>query len=562
MKPVSLHLLIFAISLTACIFLPGLQGAQAQDASQAAAEPAVSADVASETAPEDSQASTETPVSEGDAANSDTGSPSEEAAAPEEPAADTSEAEEVPPTKWYRGSVSSGFDGIWENGGGRDIEMDQSLQFQIHPPKNEKLQLRGAIWMIEKLDTPDDRSSALRDLNDTFGERVLARVSHLYLNAEDLWGDSTLRLGRQRILEGAAYNRIDGLYFKKRMHQWDWYVFAGTRATYYSDDFDDPVYGGGISYSPFKRTKFALDAYYGTEKRFISHTRTFHGPLASIIYRLSDSEVSRDVDSVSVALSMWHTVNENLSLFGRFNFYNDQGEEILLSATGYLPGVLDLTYEITYERRFNSVGDRVNDITGYSRLMGTYEAYDNLFVAAYRPITEKLTLSLETELHYTRNSNWSNRDYKRFAAFLQAESLFSGLNLDTKIGVERWTVSEGASSWALVGEVGRRWERFQVSLGADYQKYTDRVTEYNEPLKWIDMARVWLVPGILQGYNPLLLFFDRYTVEMEENIYTFYLKGKWSLQENQDVTAKLTFEEGDGPYTPVWRVQADYTYRF
>ena len=73
MKPVSLHLLIFAISLTA--HLSAGSSRRASTGRSCRGGTRGRADVASETAPEDSQASTETPVSEGDAANSDTGSP-------------------------------------------------------------------------------------------------------------------------------------------------------------------------------------------------------------------------------------------------------------------------------------------------------------------------------------------------------------------------------------------------------------------------------------------------------------------------------------------------------
>jgi hypothetical protein len=85
---------------------------------------------------------------------------------------------------------------------------------------------------------------------------------------------------------------------------------------------------------------------------------------------------------------------------------------------------------------------------------------------------------------------------------------------------------------------------------------------YNEPLKLADMARAWLAPGILQGYNPLLLFYDHYTVQTHQNIYTVYAKTRWAVTKDQDLGAKLTFEEDDGPSSPNWRVQADYAIRF
>ncbi len=463
---------------------------------------------------------------------------------------------------WFRGSVSGGFDGMWSGGdGGHDVDLDQSLQFQMDPPNCERLHLRGAFWLIEDLGSSSGHGT-LNDIDDAFNEGVIARVSHLYMDVDDLWKDSTLRVGRQRIMEGAEYNRIDGVYFKQRLDAWEWYVFGGTRATFYDDDFDDPAAGGGVSYSPTGRTKIALDGYYGSEKRFVAESRTFHGPVAALVYRLGEDDDLKSVDTGSVALSLWQTVSENLSLYGRVDWHDDEGEELLLSATGYVPGPFDLTYEATYRRQFNSITDRMNDATGYYRLMGVYEEYDNLFLALYRPVTKQVTVSLEAEFHQSENDNWSNRDYQRYAAVVSGEKLFGGAALDARAGVEFWEADQGGGSWAVVGEVGRRWNNLELALGTDYQRYEDRVVEYNETLKLIDMARVWFAPGILQGYNPLLLFFDHYAVEMHENIYTVYLKAKWSVTADQDLSAKVTYEEGDGPHTPVWRVQADYTFRF
>ncbi len=463
--------------------------------------------------------------------------------------------------KWFRGSMRAGFDGIWSRGD-RDIELDQYLQFRIDPPEHERLHLRGAVWMIEKIDPPSSRRSGLRDLNDTFSQRVLTRVSSLHLDVDDLWGDSTLRLGRQRISEGAAYNRIDGIYFKQRRDVWDWYVFGGTRATFYGDNFDDPVYGAGFSVTPSGRTKVAVDIYGGRERQYTGRRLMLRSPVGALYHHITRRDRARKVDTVAVSLSLWHTVNESLSLFGRVNWYDDRGEELLLNASGHLPSLLDITYDITYRRQFNAIGDRTSDITGFYRLMGVYEGYDNLFMAVYRPITEKSMISLETELHWTRAGNWANRDYQRYAVHLLGEKLFGNAALDARVGLERWNVSRGGGSWALVGEIGRRWDRVQVALGADYQRYKDRVTEYNKPLIGLDMARVWFAPGILQGYNPLMLIFSDYTVEMQENIYTVYVKARWDIKENQELAARISWEDGDGPNTPHWRIQADYTYRF
>ena len=464
--------------------------------------------------------------------------------------------------KWYRGSASAGFDGLWGSGGEQDIELRQSLQFQVDPPQCERLHLRGLVWTVEPLGPAPSANSGLRDLYNTYDAAIIARPSYLYLDVDDLWGDSTLRIGRQRIQEGAAYNRIDGVYFKQRLNLWDWYVFGGSRATFYSDPFEEPVGGGGASFSPGPMTKIAVDAYAGRDSRVVRHDRTLHGPIAALLYRLDDRDLKDQMTDVSLALSVWQTINEYISLFGRFNWYDSQGNEFLLSATGYFPAPVDLTYEFSYRRQFNQIQDRVNDLTSFYQVLDTSETYNDFLFALHRPITKNTMISLETQFRNANGNNETNRDFQRYALLLSGDKLFGPAKLDGRIGVERWNVSDGEGAWAVVGEVGRQFDKVKVSLGADYQRYQDYLTEYDQGLLLLDMARVWFAPGILQGYNPLTYFFGKYQVRTHENIYSIYLKAKWAITPDQDLQGRVMYEEDDGPSSPVWRVQADYTVRF
>lgn len=494
------------------------------------------------------------------AQNTDSAAPA--AAENNEAAPTPSEAAPPAKTKWYKGSFSTGIDGVWGHGGDMDLSLDQMLQFQVDPPQFPKIHVRGSFWLQENFDSGDSRHSTLRDIDDSFQSDVQFRPSYLYLDIDDLWLKSTLRIGRQRILDGVVNNRIDGFYFKQRVKQWDWYLFAGTRATFYGENFKNPVVGGGASYRPFSKTKIALDLYYAHERRAIDQTWSLHNPVAMWIYGWGERDIKKEVNDVSISLSAWQTVCQYLTMFGRFTWEADNGDELTLNASGYIPEPWDITYELTYRHQFNSIGDRVNDLTGYYRTLGKYESYDHLFMAVHRPIIKNIVFSLEGDLHYTQDSAFANRDYQRFAAVLSGEKLLGKVALDAKIGVERWNVSEGEGTWAITGEIGRRWKTVQVALGTDFQRYEDRITKYNNPLKAIDMIRVWFAPGALQFYNPLLLFYDHYTVQMHENVYTVYAKTKWAITKNQDLNVQLTFEEDDGPDAPYWRVQAGYTIRF
>ncbi len=502
----------------------------------------------------------------GRAAWSDDPAPNAESAAPA--AVENKEAEAQPEAKpaekpkWYKGSFSTGVDGVWGHGGDMDLSLDQMLQFQIDPPQCPKIHVRGSLWLQENLDSGGSRHSTLRDIDDSFQSEVQLRPNYLYMDVDDLWLKSTLRVGRQRIMEGVANNRIDGVYFKQRLKLWDWYLFAGTRATFYGENFTNPVVGGGASYRPFSKTKIAIDTYYGHERRDIDHTWSLHNPVAMLIYGWDERDIKEEINDVSVSLSAWQTVCQYLTLFGRFTWEAENGDELTLNATGYFPEPWDVTYEFTYRHQFNSIGDRTNDLTAYYRTLGAYETYDHLLLALHRPIIKNIVFSLEGELHEVHGSVFSNRDYQRFAAILSGEKLLGKAVLDAKIGIEHWNVSEGEGAWTVTGEIGRRWKTVEAALGTDFQRYEDRITKYNTPLKALDTIRVWFSPGAMQVYNPFLLFYDHYTVEMHENVYSIYAKTKWAITKYQELNAKLTFEEDDGPDAPYWRVQAGYTIRF
>jgi hypothetical protein len=56
--------------------------------------------------------------------------------------------------------------------------------------------------------------------------------------------------------------------------------------------------------------------------------------------------------------------------------------------------------------------------------------------------------------------------------------------------------------------------------------------------------------------------FDEWAVETHENIYSVYMRGKWTLRENQDLNVGVTYETDDGPDSPYWRIKAQYAIRF
>ena len=74
-------------------------------------------------------------------------------------------------------------------------------------------------------------------------------------------------------------------------------------------------------------------------------------------------------------------------------------------------------------RQLNTLSDRVNDLTGYYRILGDYKAHDDYFGALHKSLGDHVSISIEGEIHRANGSDWmtANQDYERFALTLAAE---------------------------------------------------------------------------------------------------------------------------------------------
>lgn len=468
---------------------------------------------------------------------------------------------ELKPRRWQglSGGLDAGID-IQRSDHESDINLNQTLRLNFDPPNRPRLHFRGSVWLHEDLDSDEARYSVLRDINDASSADVRARLLYLYLDADDVWGDSVLRVGRQRILEGIAYNRIDGLYFQRQFARGDAYIFGGVRASLYDDAHDDPVFGGGADFRLDARTRVAMDWYYAQENRSRRDV-VFRVPFSDFFRLNFPRRVKQEFQERAVALSVWRDIFENLRLYGRYVWKDGNGDELHLTASGHAPR-WDLSYEVAFRSQLTRAGDQVNDLTSFFRVLGRFEPYYNVFAAIHRPISERTLLSIEAEFHDAENDDplSANRDYERFALILTREELFK--NTDATISVEHWSVTGGEGSFAVTGELRRRWERVELRVGADFERYEDRIVEYNDLPFLLDRARIALVPGTFPGFNPLVGLFDTRVVETHENIYSILTKLAWAVREDQGLTTELIYEQDEGPDSPYWRFKAEYSIRF
>jgi len=478
-----------------------------------------------------------------------------------EDAAGGAAAEEPAPAgrDWVSGSFRTELDTAWTDED-TDVDLNQTLRLNLDPANHPRLHMRGLVGLHEDLDSSEAQSSVLRDINDGSGESVRARLYLLYLDVDDVWGDSTLRIGRQRIEGGAAYNRIDGVSFSQRAGRWDWYVFGGARASVYDSTSGDLAAGGGVAFRPDGRTRLSLDTYWG-EKHRENDDEVYLSPLAALLGLEYPRRIKSDIGDNLVALSLWRQLTPNTSLFGRLRLHDGELDEISAQLAGYWPGA-DLSYEVSYRGRFATASDRVDDLTSFYEVLGSYEEFHNFLAALHKPITERIELSLEAEFH-NADDDWqtANRDFNRYAAILTVAPLFKAT--DITVALEKWDISGGDGTWTFTGELTHHWgDTLALTFGADYERYEDRITQYYAPLGIVDKLLVAFVPGYYAGYNPLVFLFDQYAVTTYENVYSLYTRLKWAVRKNQDVSLEVTYEEDDGPDSPYWRVQAGYTIRF
>lgn len=469
-------------------------------------------------------------------------------------------AEEVdasPPPKHdaVKGSLSTRLE-VETAGGQSDWRSDEYLRFEIQPEYAPHLRIRGAVWSWQDLDGHEPANSPLRGLGDTYQAAVQVRPLYLYVEGEDLWGDSTLRVGRQRIEQSVSYSLIDGAYFQKRNARWDWYGFVGTRGTLYEENFADPALGAGVAVRPTSYTRLALDTFYSHEGRN-KRDRPFYADWFGLSYPRA---IPDDADTRQVALSLSQRVGDRHQLFARYLINDGESDEIRLAASGSFAWH-EVAYNLWYNQRLNLVTDRGSDAGEFYRVLGALDRYRDVGGTVHLPFAGRYAVSVEAQRHDASGDEEYNRDFTRYGIFLHGSKLCKD-RLDFRAGVSRWDLDEGEGTLSLSGEVTHRWRKAALTLGTDYAAYQERLRVYNAAPYRVARAVTALLPGVYPGFFPLTRFLDERELEIEEDVYTAYAKFAYTIDDRQSVWVRLTGQRDDGPDSPYWRVQAEYSLRF
>lgn len=483
----------------------------------------------------------------------------EGAVAPAEPVTPAEDAPETPKHDWVHGGFETGFDAAWDDSGS-DLELYQILRLRVTPPGTPKLQIHSTTWLTEDLDGDEARYSTLYSVDDTYGGAVRARVLDLYLQADDVLGGAQLRVGRQRILDGPLYNRIDGLRLRWDKPRWDAYFYAGSRASLYEDPFRDFVVGAGAGYRFLTDTRVGLDMFYGEEDRNSDEIvrRGWYGSLLGLRYPRT---VETRVEDKTLGLTLHHRFNENHWLDAQFLLHDDGANEYSMDLTGLIAR-WDLTYLLNYRFQFDRVTDRVNNLTGYYRILGDLAQYHHVHAGVQRPINKVLTLGLEGDVHVASDEGYynANRDYFRLATVLSAKDIGKGVGFN--VALEHWNASGNDGSWTVTGELNRKWKAFDWGFGVNYEQYRYEYVDYDPWPKWLKTGAVLALPGLYPSFSPLVALNDTNKVVAREEIQTVYTRFAWKIDERQQLSSRLSFEKDDGPYAPYWQLRVSYEIEF
>lgn len=417
---------------------------------------------------------------------------------------------------WFAGELQLGLDAARSSRDG-DITLNQVLRLKIDPPKHERFHIRTTLWTIEDLDGREDPTSTLRTLNDASGAGVNVRLLSLYLEVDDVGGESTLRLGRQRITDGVVYNRIDGAYYKLRGVSWEGYAFGGVRASVYGDAHEELATGGGVSVRLPTKTRLGVDFFYGADER----------------RRIGAGNIETSITSVS----LYQSLTSRHSVFGRVTWNETDIDELRLTAQGFFEKS-EIVYTLMYHNRMSTLTERVTDVSDFFRVVGEFNEFQDIHARVDIPITKSFGLGLEAQVHVAENAalESGNRDFERYGISVDTFDFIG--HFDASVILEYWNADFGEGQWTATGEISREWERTEAAVGIDYDLFEDRVTSFDPALQSVVF------------------------VETHEHIYSFYAKVEHEINEQHKVRIRALFENDDGPDAPYWRLRAEYTLTF
>lgn len=294
----------------------------------------------------------------------------------------------------------------------------------------------------------DGRRDPFFDIYDTYDHDFQGRLYLLYLDVDDVLLDSSkLRVGRQYIFTTDPI-RFDGAKYEKRItSDLEFYVFGGTRTSFYSSVHNDGyVAGSGLRYFPTKWTKLGFD-----------------------YTRVDDDDFGNDSYSVSVN----QRISPVLQIGGRCRFLEDEIRDYRVR-TRVDMAKIDLSAVATYFRQEHTLEQYANEFSSFYKVLGDYHPFEQYGIVIYKGLGENYMLSAGVERREVLEPSDQgpyNREFETYFASVGGTKLFN-TPLRGSVSVGYWdtdTRDEVTTVGAETGITVR--DNIDLDVGTEYAAY-------------------------------------------------------------------------------------------
>ncbi|TLD42901.1 MAG: hypothetical protein JETT_0801 [Candidatus Jettenia ecosi] len=377
--------------------------------------------------------------------------------------------------------------------------MFEYLRFNTKEFYNKKVTIAGSARLTEDLDGNEPKNGAFRDILDSYDHNVNGRLYYLYADIKNPVIDkSNLRVGRQ-YLYSVETILFDGAKYEQQIGPVDTYAFGGFRVSQYSSTYFDTVVGGGIAARPLINTRINLDYVRIVDDNFI------------------DDEVS---------LSLWQKIYEDVNFYGRYTLLESTPKDFIVKLS-WDKVDWDASVQVSYYRFFHSLAEHSNTISPFFEILGKLESFELISLTGYKGLGDKFGISGGIDHRNVldkKDENTFNHDYNR--AFLSFD-VNNVLLKDSKVSfiVEYWNSEDMDHSADLGVDFDKKIGKFHFGGGTSYSLY-----KFN-----------------FVGNNNLAAILDNEFTDTKQkiNVRTYYLRLKYSLTKQSDVSLKWLTEVSD-----------------
>lgn len=399
------------------------------------------------------------------------------------------------------GRVTSEYRSRWSDDND-DHDLFTTLYLNLDQKEEGTLSATALATFNWDIDGTETRRSPFFDIYDSYDHDFQGRLYLLYLDMDDvLLESSRLRLGRQYVFSTDVI-RFDGVkYEKKVMNDLEFYVFGGTRTSFYSKLHDEGyVAGSGLQYYPTKWTKLGVD------------------------YARSDDDLAND----SVSLSLTQRISPMLQISARSRFLDEDIRDVRVRTRVDIQKI-DLSAVATYFRQGHTLRQFANEFSNYFRVQGDYRPFEQYGIVLYKGLGENYTLAAGGERREVLDPSdigALNREFERYFASIGGTKLFN-TPLRGNVSFERWDTDTRGRATTVSAETGITLrDKLDLDVGTEYAAYKYDLYRQDERAS----VRIYFAQARYKyrDSSNISFRFERETNEFEDDPY-YTARLRWSV---------------------------------